>query len=661
MKNFDFKNFDYTKVVKIIEKGLLFLVGSWIVGYLCLMLGSNFGNILSGAPIDPELGLVFDPITLVVGICIVAFIIIVFFGKSIFKNGNIFSGGKNADSYKRIRGNSYGMWIATEINLHADSFIREAFNRQLAARDRRVLWDLNPSPPAHPIYRDYLDQFEGMEAAGSVRPGYYNYGHFTIFDNPSVSPERIAEITAQYDKTSVWYRRDILGERCAAEGLIYRSFADNPEAFMLDEINERDLKFVNIGVDFGGNRSKTTFVAVGFTVSGAIVALREAEVGGEKGVIVMRMDEGSSCVSFTPLVTVEEFERRRAFNEGKEKGEIDAPRINGEMRRFISSLRADFPTTPIRYLFADSEAQYLVNGLRRTLADSGIQLIDISRVFPLFHLDPDDERNYDFAATDELLKRCRATGSEIEYRLGESIEHSPKQFKVHPPKDYAKWAEICVHIIRHYNEGWANGYRWNIRRWSVWEEPDNPPVLFTGDYRKDFLPLYATTAKRIKKDFPNLLVGGPAAADWRASLVLAEYCAKNGVPLDFLEWDEYERDPDKLLQDARAVRARLDELGLKKTENVIAEWHFGPDGWDRFSYPELGKSNQDDLTSVESAAYAAAVLQLFQDGPADQMFYYTGGCGIWGIYDAYRQKRLAWYVFRAFADVARRCTRAFGP
>lgn len=254
----------------------------------------------------------------------------------------IFSGGKNADSYKRIRGNSYGMWIATEINLHADSFIREAFNRQLAARDRRVLWDLNPSPPAHPIYRDYLDQFEGMEAAGSVRPGYYNYGHFTIFDNPSVSPERIAEITAQYDKTSVWYRRDILGERCAAEGLIYRSFADNPEAFMLDEINERDLKFVNIGVDFGGNRSKTTFVAVGFTVLGGLVALREAEVGGEKG-------------------------------------EIDAPRINGEMRRFISSLRADFPTTPIRYLFADSEAQYLVNGLRRTLADSGIPVADSAK------------------------------------------------------------------------------------------------------------------------------------------------------------------------------------------------------------------------------------------------------------------------------------------
>ena len=83
----------------------------------------------------------------------------------------VFAGGKNADSYKRIRGNSYGMWIATEINLHADSFIKEAMNRQLASKDRRIFWDLNPSPPAHPIYRDYLDRFEGMTAAGTVRPG----------------------------------------------------------------------------------------------------------------------------------------------------------------------------------------------------------------------------------------------------------------------------------------------------------------------------------------------------------------------------------------------------------------------------------------------------------------------------------------------------------
>ena len=59
----------------------------------------------------------------------------------------IFAGGAKADSYKKIRGNSYGMWIATEINLHHDNTIKEAFNRQLAAKKRKIYWDLNPEHP----------------------------------------------------------------------------------------------------------------------------------------------------------------------------------------------------------------------------------------------------------------------------------------------------------------------------------------------------------------------------------------------------------------------------------------------------------------------------------------------------------------------------------
>ena len=36
----------------------------------------------------------------------------------------IFSGAMLASSYKSIRGNSYGMWIGTEINLHHKSFVQ---------------------------------------------------------------------------------------------------------------------------------------------------------------------------------------------------------------------------------------------------------------------------------------------------------------------------------------------------------------------------------------------------------------------------------------------------------------------------------------------------------------------------------------------------------
>lgn len=138
----------------------------------------------------------------------------------------IFAGGGKADSFKKIRGNSFGMWIATEINLHHEDTIREAFNRQLAAKNRRIFWDLNPSNPNHWIYTDYIDRFSEQFGDG------YNYEHFTIRDNATISPTRLREIEAQYEPGSIWYRRDILGERCAADGIIYDMF--DPEIHVLD-------------------------------------------------------------------------------------------------------------------------------------------------------------------------------------------------------------------------------------------------------------------------------------------------------------------------------------------------------------------------------------------------------------------------------------------
>lgn len=178
----------------------------------------------------------------------------------------IFVGGGKADSFKKILGNSYGLWIATEINQHYDtedsetSFIKVAFGRQVASLQPKVLWDLNPSAPKHKIYKDYIDRYKDVYVGG------YNYEHFTIKDNLSITEERQAEIESQYDVNSIWYRRDILGQRCIAEGVINRQFADNPEKYKV-ELSEalKDVIFANIGVDFGGNGSATAFVCSGFT------------------------------------------------------------------------------------------------------------------------------------------------------------------------------------------------------------------------------------------------------------------------------------------------------------------------------------------------------------------------------------------------------------
>lgn len=165
----------------------------------------------------------------------------------------IFAGGGKADSYKRILGNSYGLWIATEINEHYDSddsrssFIKVAFGRQLAAKRPFVLWDLNPCNPGHRIYESYIDLYKNSY------PGYL-YEHFVIDDNYSISEERKKEIIQQYIPGTIWYRRDIQGERCLAEGLIYPMY----ETAFTDDIPQTFTEY-SISMDYG---TQNAFAAI---------------------------------------------------------------------------------------------------------------------------------------------------------------------------------------------------------------------------------------------------------------------------------------------------------------------------------------------------------------------------------------------------------------
>ncbi len=243
----------------------------------------------------------------------------------------LFAGGKNADSFKRIRGLSIGMWIATEINLHHETMIREAFSRQLAAQDRRIFWDLNPDAPGAMIYSAYIDRYATLSANGALPPEFYNWEHFTIFDNETVSGARLAEILAQYEVGSLWYRRDILGERCAAEGTIYTRFANDPASFTVKREALPPFSFLTVGLDFGGNKSRTAMVACGMTAG------------------------------FTRLYAVDE------ECVAGDVCEIDAECVNEACYRFLCRLHGAYPGVPIRYVFCDNEEQYLIAGLRKFL------------------------------------------------------------------------------------------------------------------------------------------------------------------------------------------------------------------------------------------------------------------------------------------------------
>lgn len=99
---------------------------------------------------------------------------------------------------------------------------------------------------------------------------------YTIFDNPFLPEAFVEQLCKEYAGT-IYYDRLIIGLWKRAEGAIYKKFADNPDAFrceVVDEysIDENDKQFrreditsIEIGIDFGGNQSGHSFVARGYT------------------------------------------------------------------------------------------------------------------------------------------------------------------------------------------------------------------------------------------------------------------------------------------------------------------------------------------------------------------------------------------------------------
>ncbi len=163
-------------------------------------------------------------------------------------------GGKDRDE-RLIKGNTYGTAYITEANECHPNFIQEVFDRTISSPDRKVFHDLNPKAPGH-WYYDILDFHERQQDV-DLRYGY-NYGHFTIADNMSISDDQLRRILKTYDKDSTWYKRDILGQRCIADGLVYPMFTE--EKIELDA--ERQYRKYMISMDYG-TRNPTAMILWG--------------------------------------------------------------------------------------------------------------------------------------------------------------------------------------------------------------------------------------------------------------------------------------------------------------------------------------------------------------------------------------------------------------
>ena len=121
-------------------------------------------------------------------------------------------GGRDESSASLIQGITFGGILMDEVALMPQSFVEQACAR-CSVTGSRLWFNCNPAGPTHWFYRNWIQE--------SAKRNCLRL-HFTMEDNPSLSPE----IRQRYERlyTGVFYRRYILGQWAQAEGRVYDFF-----------------------------------------------------------------------------------------------------------------------------------------------------------------------------------------------------------------------------------------------------------------------------------------------------------------------------------------------------------------------------------------------------------------------------------------------------
>lgn len=278
--------------------------------------------------------------------------------------------------------------------------------------------------------------------------------------------------------------------------------------------------------------------------------------------------------------------------------------------------------------------------------------VDVSHIFPDASADEYDPKSYRFAPTDALIRAAAQSGAQIVYRLGES--NNGWYYAL--PQNAEKWVRICVNIIRHYNDGWAEGMHLGLRYFEVWSAPDTMPDVGNAAV----FALYEKAAHGIKSYDPDLQVGGMGFAAYGAmAREFLKFCKKKQLPLDFVSICAYGEMPDDALSGVQKLAAYLQKSDMGYLPMLVTEWNrCAPD---TVAVNAADKqARYDSLHSLQGAVYCAAMLLCMQNIPEIAMATYYDAqpevSSLCGICDRYGNPSKASHAFRAFDTLYRQGT-----
>lgn len=161
-------------------------------------------------------------------------------------------GGKDESSQDLIQGITLAGLFLDECALMPESFVNQATGR-CSVEGSKLWFNCNPEAPDHFIKTEWIDK---ISEKNMIRI------HFTMYDNPSLTFDILHRYETMY--SGVFYDRYVKGLWVLASGLVFRYFAENPAPYLCDTPSKVGWYKIIMGIDFGGNGSKTTMVLAGY-------------------------------------------------------------------------------------------------------------------------------------------------------------------------------------------------------------------------------------------------------------------------------------------------------------------------------------------------------------------------------------------------------------
>ena len=235
------------------------------------------------------------------------------FGKRVFALG-----ADNKKHVARIQGASMEYVYGDEVTTWSEE-VFQMLKSRLRCEHSHFDGTCNPDHPSH-WFKKFLDSDADI------------YQQAYVIEDGVLPKDIVEQLKKEYAGT-VYYDRFIRGLWVAADGVIYKVFADNPDRFIckreltdFHSPNHLDIVKAVIGVDFGGGTSAHAFCCTGFT-------------RGMKKVVVL--------------------------DEYREKEALTPEKLNQAFADFIRSCKERWFVTDV---YCDSAEQTLINGFRQTVA-----------------------------------------------------------------------------------------------------------------------------------------------------------------------------------------------------------------------------------------------------------------------------------------------------